>query len=542
MAPSFVQTIQGMEKTARIWSRPMVAGQASPICGEAPEQWVDQFRGTPFLKSAQTLERRASGDRISGAQENLRHAEQRVEDAKFEAKIAGLEQELTDWSFSQEGKDKVAFAEKLAECRYRSFREWSDYFKGSPLYKKAMALEAEDAQREVSRRKRDLNRHDEWRKNDEIAVERAELEAQHAAWRCEQMGMSKTASASLGNAILMEKIARIFGTSLNRDVIASASIPYEERKKVYTSYVGKKSREQPSSIPLSAGVGGGVGAALGALVGAGVGRSGLVTAALLGGAVGAGSGLMLRMADKTEIERSRREASDPSRRATQLNNRIAGIERQERQDRSVRTAAAWSQLLKTSSDRSQPMFPEITVQSFFDEIERIEKTASAASMVTRRGAAGAAALLGTGGAAAGGAIGHRTGREKGRNEGLRVGMFHGYRQGAQRGFQAGQVATVNELKRRMAAAKSKGGKTKKAGAARSYRMMNSALKAFRKGELSPGLQHATEGAVAKTQYRTGPAGIERAMREAGVVKDHNFGPSERLAVLRRVAKGSKSPQ
>jgi len=189
--------VSGLEKTARIWSRPLgVCSEAIPsTAGE--DHWLKKFEGTPFLKKAKALEVSAAGDRTQDAALRVRRAEERLEDAKFETKIASLEQSLTDWTHSQEGKEKSAFAEKLAECRYRSFKEWSDYFKGSPFYKTAMALEVDDARREIDRRKRSMADSERWRKDDQISIKRAELDADLAGWRLEQMGFSKTAAANL---------------------------------------------------------------------------------------------------------------------------------------------------------------------------------------------------------------------------------------------------------------------------------------------------------------------------------------------------------
>jgi hypothetical protein len=191
--------VSDLEKTARIWSRPSMGG-AVPA-GTHDESWASKFQGTPFLSKAKAIEKEASGDRVRDAERSVEHALLRVESAKFEQRIAGLEQKLTDWSFSQEGKDKVAFAEKLAECRYRSFKDWSDYFKGSPFYKTAMVLEVEDAQREVEDRRRSAANTSRWITDEKIGVKRAELESELASWRLEKMGFSKTAAVKLANTI-----------------------------------------------------------------------------------------------------------------------------------------------------------------------------------------------------------------------------------------------------------------------------------------------------------------------------------------------------
>ena len=189
--------VSGLEKTARIWSRPVTAMSGRVRDGGCDEPWSTKFKGSPFLKKAQDLERSQTGDRVADAEREIQWSERSLEDAKFRVKIAQVEKKLADWSFTQEGSEKLAFQEKLAECRYRSFKEWSDHFKGSPLYKTAMALEVEDAKREAVRRRADLEERSQWRKNDENSADRADLEAELACWRLEQMGFSKTASVAL---------------------------------------------------------------------------------------------------------------------------------------------------------------------------------------------------------------------------------------------------------------------------------------------------------------------------------------------------------
>tara|TARA_Y100000034_G_scaffold123408_1_gene170110 strand:+ start:1804 stop:2892 length:1089 start_codon:yes stop_codon:yes gene_type:complete len=192
MLNSFAR-VAGLEKTARIWSRPAVAVPKNDFA----EAWSERFKGSPFHKKAQILEYNRSGDRVEDAEREIRWSERSLEDAKFRVKIAQIEKKLADWSFSQEGSEKTAFQEKLAECRYRSFQEWSDYFKGSPFYKVAMALEVEEAQREAGRRRADLDDRGNHQHYLENSADRAELEAEFAAWRLEQMGFSKTASVVL---------------------------------------------------------------------------------------------------------------------------------------------------------------------------------------------------------------------------------------------------------------------------------------------------------------------------------------------------------
>jgi len=186
--------VAGIEKTARIWSRPVTAVSDR---GDCSEPWSDRFKGTPFYKKAQVLERTRSGDRIADADREVKWSERALEDARFRVKIASAEKELADWSFSQESSEKLAFQEKLAECRYRSFKDWSDYFKGSPFYKTAMSLEVEDAKREAIRRRDDVDERGGHQQFLENSADRADLESELACWRLEQMGFNKTASVKI---------------------------------------------------------------------------------------------------------------------------------------------------------------------------------------------------------------------------------------------------------------------------------------------------------------------------------------------------------
>jgi hypothetical protein len=183
-----------MQKTARIWSRPGVA-MSGPDSADLP--WSEKFRGSPFHKEATELDKGKADRDVEYAQQRIEDAKEQLEDAKFRSKIAQVEKKLVDWTYSQDGKEKQALAEKLAECRHRSFQDWSDYFTKSPFYKEAMQLEAEDAQREVGRRERGLEMQQKWFNDERISVKRAEIEAKHAVWRLEQMGFSKTASLHL---------------------------------------------------------------------------------------------------------------------------------------------------------------------------------------------------------------------------------------------------------------------------------------------------------------------------------------------------------
>ena len=184
-----------MQKTARIWSRPV--GVALGSHPDDPPPWSKQFEGTPFLDRAKAHDRSRSCRDVEHAQRRIQDAEEGLEDAKFRAEIAKVEKKLVDWTYSQDGKEKKALSEKLAECRQRSFSDWSDHFKGSPFYKEAMQIEAEDARREVGRRKRGLEEQRKWLGDEENRVKQAEIEAELAVWRLKQMGFSKTASIHL---------------------------------------------------------------------------------------------------------------------------------------------------------------------------------------------------------------------------------------------------------------------------------------------------------------------------------------------------------
>jgi hypothetical protein len=75
--------------------------------------------------------------------------------------------------------------------------EWSDQYKGTPLYKDALALQHDDAKFEVARAKQRAEQDKVFAEESAFRVRVSELEAKLAEWKYENMGISpaKTAEA-----------------------------------------------------------------------------------------------------------------------------------------------------------------------------------------------------------------------------------------------------------------------------------------------------------------------------------------------------------
>ena len=98
------------------------------------------------------------------------------------------------------------------------------------------------------------------------------------------------------------KMARIFGASPDGSMLETA-LPYEERLKSYEDYVGKKSKERPSSLHKSMLGGAAAGTLAGGLIGSSAGPLGAAGGALGGAVMGAGGGALAQYLDKKEIEK-----------------------------------------------------------------------------------------------------------------------------------------------------------------------------------------------------------------------------------------------
>ncbi len=183
--------LPGIEKVARLYGTPpFTPGEHS---------WSDRYKGTPFYKQALEIEREEVLLEAEQAQQRVHDEQRYAEESQLRAEQAQLDADLAQWRYEQMGigvsqaqqmaqaKEKVAYLSVAKSCAGPGMTDWSDYYKGTPFYDRALDLERRSADLDAKRAADDAA---EPRRNfyAERRLKKAQLEAAYVKWKIQQAG------------------------------------------------------------------------------------------------------------------------------------------------------------------------------------------------------------------------------------------------------------------------------------------------------------------------------------------------------------------